>query len=85
MKFEHDCEHENGKRFVLMQEAYPKYSGISSTTTTLSAVTRTAPAIGGQSQTTEYVTLCTKNARRTTRITVVVPHRFRSACIIEVA
>ena len=22
MKFEHDCEHENGKRFVLMQEAY---------------------------------------------------------------
>ena len=22
MKFEHDCEHEDGKRFVLMQEAY---------------------------------------------------------------
>ena len=22
MKFEHDCEHENGKLFVLMQEAY---------------------------------------------------------------
>lgn len=22
MKFEHDCAHENGKRFVLMQEAY---------------------------------------------------------------
>ena len=22
MEFEHDCAHENGKRFVLMQEAY---------------------------------------------------------------
>lgn len=27
MKFEHDCEHENGKKFVLMQEAYPDSCG----------------------------------------------------------
>ena len=112
MKFEHDCEHENGKRFVLMQLAYldgpadsrgyyvadafcpddeadmdlfqyTKYTLISSTTTTLSAVTRTAPAIGGQSQTTEYVIPCMRSARRTTRITAVGHHRFRSVCIIK--
>ena len=115
MKFEHDCEHENGKRFVLMQEAYldgpadsrgyyvadafcpddeadedgfiPVYEVFWDILDDYdpSGAKRTGLAIGEKSQTTAYVTLCTRSARRTTRITLAGHHRFRSACILEVA